>query len=88
MTNIIPLQTGDYEITQRLEDFDVELLEGGPLLRLVAVVRHHPGEPHGLGKHQRATTLAIHMDPKAAIELAARIHELSRKMGWPLQSQA
>ena len=88
MTKIIAIQTGDYEITQPLEDFDVDLLEGGPLLRLVAAVRHHPGEPRGLGEHERATTLAIRMDPKAAIELAAKIDELSRKMGWPLVPQA
>jgi hypothetical protein len=81
----IILSLGHHEILQRVEDFDVGLLEDvGPLVRLVASVEARPEMPPGPGKHRGATTLAIRIDPKAAIDLAERIRVLARTMGWPL----
>jgi hypothetical protein len=80
---ILPL--GHHEILQRVEDFDVGLMEEvGPLVRLVASVEVRPEIPPGPGRHRGATTLAIRIDPKAAIELAEQIRVLARTMGWRL----
>ena len=40
--------------------------------------------PPGPGKHLWATTLAIRMDPAAAIALSEQIRALAQTMGWPL----
>jgi hypothetical protein len=58
--------------------------DGMAAVRLVGAVRYHHDKAPGAGRHRRATTLAIHMDRKAAIDLAASILALARSMGWPL----
>lgn len=78
---ILPL--GHHEMVQRMDDVDVELMDG-VLVKLVASVEAHPAAPPGPGKHRGATTLAIRMDRVVATLLAQRILELAQTMGWPL----
>jgi len=83
-TTSVNLSPGLNEIPQRLEDFQVGLMEGELLVRIVATVRSHFGEPSGHGIPQPETTLAIRMDRAAAMMLAAKLRDLAQTMDWPL----
>jgi hypothetical protein len=77
------LPLGNHECMQRMVDLKVEPTDG-PLVRLTASVEPDHSAPPGPGKHLWATTLAIRMDPAAAIALSEQIRALARTMGWPL----
>jgi hypothetical protein len=83
------LPEGHTEIIQRADDLEVEAIHGGTTVRLRASLRYHPSEgPLGPGRHRRETTLAIHMDRRAAIELFANLRDLIHSMDWPLPPEA
>jgi hypothetical protein len=72
-----------YEVTQAFDAIRVELSRGGPnpLLRLVASISDRLAGPlPRQAASQPATTLAIHMGPKAALALAEQIRELVQTM--------
>ena len=84
-----PLALGHHEIIQRVEFQEAMPLEDiGPTMRLCALVQVHSDVPPGPGRHQGATTLAIHMDQVAAISLVQQIYETGRRMGWQMPPQA
>jgi len=72
------------EISQRIESWTVQNYEDGPLVELTALTEFDVAALSDAEKHLMATTLAIRMDPKAAIGLAEQIVELARTKGWPL----
>jgi hypothetical protein len=73
-------------IQQKIADVTPRLMEGaGPLVELVASAELDPMIQIEGEKRLMATTLAIRMDPKAAIELAERIRALDLTKGWPKQ---
>jgi hypothetical protein len=81
----VSLSIGRNNISPKIARWDVELMEGtGPLVELIALGELDPLIQHPLEKRQAATTLAIHMDPKVAIELSQHIRDLARTKGWPL----
>jgi hypothetical protein len=85
----VTLPEGHHEIIQRADDPKVEPVFEGTAVRLIASLRYHQSEGFlGIGRHRRETTVAIHMDPKAAMELAGQLLDLGRSMGWPLPPQA
>jgi hypothetical protein len=85
----LTLPEGHTEIIQKADDPHVEAVHEGTAVRLLASLRYHLAEgPLGPGRHRRETTVAIHMDPKAAMELAAKLLDLGRSWGWPLPPQA
>jgi hypothetical protein len=73
-------------VVQRLGEWTVGLFEDGPLVELRASTELDPTIRVEGEKRLMATTLAIHMDQQAAIELSERIRELARTMGWPLRT--
>jgi hypothetical protein len=77
---ILSLRDGQhYEITPEAQDFQVELTRVGKdqRLRLVASIGGPLTRPISRWEaNQAATTLAIHMGPKAAMALCERIREL------------
>ena len=79
------LTLGHHEFIQRVQEIEISPLDRtGLLLRLCASVEVHSTEPPGPGRHQGATTLAIHMDRSAATALFQQIREIFQKMGWQL----
>jgi hypothetical protein len=83
-SSAVLLPKGQNVIAGRYEDVEADLLENGPLVQLSGVIRPVAGMP-ALGS-RGATKMEVHMEPKAAIELASRIYALALKMGWPLPS--
>jgi hypothetical protein len=74
------------EIPRKVDSWTPGLLEGtGPLVELVASFELDPMIRNPGEKRLMATTLAIRMDPKVAIELAQRILALDLTKGWPQQ---
>ena len=84
ITNHI-LHVGLNQINSRLTEWTAEMLEGGPLVELRALAEPVPTARSVEEKRLMATTLAIQMDPRAAIELCWRIRELALTKGWSLQ---
>ena len=80
----LSLPIGQTKISQKIADVTPQLLEGGPLVELIASAELDPMITLDGEKRLRATTLAIRMDPKVATELAERIRALNLTRGWPL----
>jgi hypothetical protein len=73
-------------IQQKIADVTPRLMEEtGPLVELIASAELDPMIHIDGERRLMATTLAIRMDPRAAIELAERIHVLDLTKGWPKQ---
>ena len=80
------LPIGQTIINPKIASVTPRLFEGtGPLVELIASAELDPIVQHPLEKRLMATTLAIRMDPKAAIELARQILALDLTRGWPQQ---
>lgn len=85
LRDAVTLQAGHTELAHWAHEFKVQCFDGmQPNLRLHASLGVHPNLAPGAEMHQAATTLAIHMDQKAAIGLYAQIRDLAQTMGWPL----
>lgn len=80
----VPLNDGENLLPGKFEIRDVDLFDGGPLVRLVGVARYQKPPSIPLGTPRPETTVEIHMDQAAAIELAAKISDLARSMDWRL----
>ena len=80
----LSLPIGQTKISQKIADVTPQLLEGGPLVELIASAELDPMITLDGEKRLRATTLAIRMDRKVATELAERIRALDLTRGWPL----
>jgi hypothetical protein len=58
-----------------------------PSVVLTASMQVGPSPPIFPTQGHAATTVAIQMDAKVAIELFATLRELARSMGWPLPAE-
>lgn len=81
---VLHLELDRYLIGGRWQDVTAETSEESALVRLTGSILHPEPLPRFRGIPPQATTLAIHMDPKAALELAASILDLAQTMDWPL----
>jgi hypothetical protein len=80
------LPIGQTIINPKIVSVTPRLLEGtGPLVELIASTELDPIIQVEAEKRLMATTLAIRMDPRAAIELARQILALDLTKGWPRQ---
>jgi hypothetical protein len=77
------LPIGQTIISQTIADITPRLYEDGPLVELIASAELDPMIRLDGEKRLWATTLAIRMAPKAAVELAQRILDLDLTKGWP-----
>jgi hypothetical protein len=73
------------EITKKVASWTAGFPDGtrGPQVELVASIELDPIIQSPGEKRLMATTLAIRMDPKVAIELVERIRELDLTRDWP-----
>jgi hypothetical protein len=79
------LTLGHHEFTQRVQEIEVESLDGtGPLLRLYASVEAHISAPTGPGRHRGPPPWPSVWIQSAAMKLARQIHETFQRMDWPL----
>jgi hypothetical protein len=75
------LPIGRTIISQKIADLSPQLYEDGPLVELIASAELDPMIQHEGEKRLSATTLAIRMDPRVAVELAQRILDLDLTRG-------
>ena len=85
MPHLVDLPASDHQLASPIECWTVSYLPGSdlpPLVELIASIQSSPmlrGRP---SRGSTATTLAIQMDARVAIDLYERLGELSRSMGW------
>ena len=69
--NEFTLPFGENLLSGRLGEARAQLLDGvGPIVQIVGSIQRPLTPEHGPGMNRPATTLAIRMDQKAAIDLA------------------
>jgi hypothetical protein len=81
----ITLSYGQNIISKKAVEWEADLFEGGPLVELRASIELDPMIQADGEKRLMATTLAIQMDPRVAIELCGKIRDLDLTKGWPTQ---
>lgn len=76
---------GDHEIRGFAIDWKADFSDAiPPQVELIASIEADPTPRIYPNQVQTATTLAIRMDARVAIELDRRIALLAQRMGWPL----
>jgi hypothetical protein len=85
MANQIALPHGDHELTDQTIGWLARYRDAHPpQVTLIASIESGPRQMTAPTQGQTATSLAIHMDARVAIDLYRRIGLLARSMGWQL----
>jgi hypothetical protein len=86
MTHPVLLPTGDHELTDVAVDWGATFVPNAhpPAVKLTASIAGGPNPPISRVQGITATTLAIQMDARVAIQLYQRLQNLARSMGWQL----
>jgi hypothetical protein len=83
----LDLPHGDHAITQPAVSWRVQVVGTNPPgVELIASIQSDP-QTSVPTRGEAATTVAIHMDARAATNLYSRLTELGRKMGWLQQAK-
>ena len=84
MPHLLDLPASDHELIKPVEGWAANSVSGThpPLVELIASIQSSPMVRGRPSRGSTATTLAMQMDARAAIDLYERLGELARSMGW------
>jgi hypothetical protein len=90
MIKVVALPASDHQLGRPVVDWTAGYVWGShpPLVELIASIQSDPPKPGWPSRGSTATTLAIQMDARVAIDLYERLGALIRSMGWPPQIEA
>jgi hypothetical protein len=85
MATQFTLPHGDHEIIEQAVGWIVRYRDAHPpQVTVIASIESGPRQTTAPSQGQTATSLAIHMDARVAIDLYQRLGNLARSMGWQL----
>lgn len=88
MPNPVNLAQGDHEVLDPAVEWTAHFVDASPpAVELIASIQSGPRQTSLPIRGQTATSLAIRMDARVALNLYRRIGELARTMGWPLPTE-
>jgi len=78
-----PLPMGDHDLTESVVTWKAEVVDAKPpALRLIASLQSSPRQTTAQSRGVTATSLALSMDPMAALTLYEELGDRIRDMGW------
>lgn len=85
VANQISLAMGDYELSDQVVAWKVQFVDAiPPAVKLILSIQSPPTQMTGMSQGETATSLALLMDARAALDLHRRIGLLATRMGWRL----
>jgi hypothetical protein len=89
MPNPFDLPASDHDLASPVEGWTATYVWGThpPLVKLIASIQSSPMMRGRPSRGSTATSLAIQMDARVAIDLYERLGELGRSMGWLPQKE-
>jgi hypothetical protein len=85
MATSLVLPQGDHDLTEPAVGWLARFVDAQPpAVELIAEIQSPPRQTSFQNRGQTATSLAIQMDARVAIDLYRRIAALARSMGWQL----
>ena len=77
------LTQGDHDLGDPVVSWLIHHVDANPpAVELIASIQSGPRQTSAPTRGETATTLAIRMDARVAIDLHRRLGELGRRMGW------
>lgn len=85
MKKQITLEMGDHELALPVNGWIARYVDSfPPSVQLIASIQAPPRQMTGQSREEKATTLAIPMDARVALDLYRRIGLVAEQMGWTL----
>jgi hypothetical protein len=79
------LPQADHDLTDEIVGWLAHSVDANPpAVELIASIESGPRQTSAPSRGQTATSLALHMDARVALELYQRIGLLAQQMGWRL----
>jgi hypothetical protein len=83
---MLDLTEGDHDLSEPAVAWLPHAIDSHPpQVELIASIQSSPRRTSVPNRGETATSVAIRMDARVAIDLHARLTRLARRMGWKLQ---